>query len=176
MNVIMERWLQTCRHKLLDRTLIWNQRHLLHALREFEHFYKAHRPVVPRTWVRALSCAFAGWCGRMRGVAIWLVYVVLRRVLDLLVLTARGSDVSKDVEILVLRHEVAVLRRQVSRPRLQPGDRMLLAALSRVLPRPRWPAFFVSRQLCCAGIVTWSRGDGPTDQPTAAAARRPRGK
>jgi len=64
-------------------------------------------------------------------------------VLDLLVLIARGSDVSKDVEILVLRHEVAVLRRQVSRPRLQVGDRMLLTALSRVLPRPRWPAFFV---------------------------------
>ncbi|WP_091345590.1 integrase [Micromonospora rhizosphaerae] len=36
--------LQTCRHELLDRTLIWNQRHLLHALREFEEFYNGHRP------------------------------------------------------------------------------------------------------------------------------------
>ena len=36
MNSIMERWVQTCRRELLDRTLIWNQRHLLHALREFE--------------------------------------------------------------------------------------------------------------------------------------------
>ena len=44
MNAIMERWVQTCRHELLDRTLIWNQRHLLHALREFEHFYDEHRP------------------------------------------------------------------------------------------------------------------------------------
>jgi putative transposase len=44
MNSIMERWVQTCRHELLDRTLIWNQRHLLHALREFEHFYDQHRP------------------------------------------------------------------------------------------------------------------------------------
>jgi putative transposase len=44
MNAIMERWLQTCRHELLDRTLIWNQRHLLHALREFEQFYNRHRP------------------------------------------------------------------------------------------------------------------------------------
>ena len=43
-NSIMERWVQTCRHELLDRTLIWNQRHLLHALREFEHFYNEHRP------------------------------------------------------------------------------------------------------------------------------------
>jgi hypothetical protein len=44
MNAIMERWIQTCRRELLDRTLIWNQRHLLHALREFEHFYNCHRP------------------------------------------------------------------------------------------------------------------------------------
>ncbi|MFI1337846.1 integrase core domain-containing protein [Streptomyces sp. NPDC020845] len=44
MNSIMERWVQTCRHELLDRTLIWNQRHLLHALREFEQFYNFHRP------------------------------------------------------------------------------------------------------------------------------------
>jgi hypothetical protein len=35
---------QTCRRELLDRTLIWNQRHLLHALREFETFYNEHRP------------------------------------------------------------------------------------------------------------------------------------
>jgi transposase InsO family protein len=44
MNSIMERWVQTCRCELLDRTLIWNQRHLLHALREFEQFYNRHRP------------------------------------------------------------------------------------------------------------------------------------
>ena len=44
MNSIMERWVQTCRRELLDRTLIWNQSHLLHALREFEQFYNGHRP------------------------------------------------------------------------------------------------------------------------------------
>ena len=44
MNSIMERWVQTCRRELLDRTLIWNQAHLLHALREFEQFYNTHRP------------------------------------------------------------------------------------------------------------------------------------
>jgi putative transposase len=44
MNSIMERWIQSCRHELLDRTLIWNQRHLLHALREYEQFYNNHRP------------------------------------------------------------------------------------------------------------------------------------
>ena len=40
MNSVMERWVQTCRRELLDRTLIWNQRHLLNALREFEQFYR----------------------------------------------------------------------------------------------------------------------------------------
>jgi transposase InsO family protein len=44
MNSITERWVQTCRHELLDRTLVWNQTHLLHALREFETFYNDHRP------------------------------------------------------------------------------------------------------------------------------------
>lgn len=43
-NSIMERWVRTCRRELLDRTLIWNQRHLLHALREYERFYNLHRP------------------------------------------------------------------------------------------------------------------------------------
>jgi putative transposase len=44
MNAFMERWVQTCRRELLDRTLIWNQRHLLRALREFEQFCNVHRP------------------------------------------------------------------------------------------------------------------------------------
>ncbi|MER7792876.1 transposase [Streptomyces sp. NPDC097640] len=43
MNSITERWVQTCRHELLDRTLIWNQPHLPHALREFEQFCNTHR-------------------------------------------------------------------------------------------------------------------------------------
>jgi transposase InsO family protein len=44
MNSIMERWVLTCRRELLNRTLIWNQRHLLHALRQYEAFYNQHRP------------------------------------------------------------------------------------------------------------------------------------
>jgi putative transposase len=43
-NSVIERWIQTCRRELLDRTLIWNERHLLHALREFESFCNGHRP------------------------------------------------------------------------------------------------------------------------------------
>ncbi len=44
MNALMERCIQTCRRELLDRTLIWNQTHLLHALRQYERHYNAHRP------------------------------------------------------------------------------------------------------------------------------------
>jgi transposase InsO family protein len=44
MNAIMERWVRSCRAELLDRTLILNQAHLLHALREYESFYNEHRP------------------------------------------------------------------------------------------------------------------------------------
>jgi putative transposase len=44
MNSIMERWIGSCRRELLDRTLIWNQRHLMLMLREYEDFYNSHRP------------------------------------------------------------------------------------------------------------------------------------
>jgi transposase InsO family protein len=44
MNSVIERWIQACRRELLDRALIWNQRHLLHALREFESSCNEHRP------------------------------------------------------------------------------------------------------------------------------------
>jgi putative transposase len=44
MNAVMERWIQTCRRELLDRTLLWNQRHLLHALHQYERHYNDHRP------------------------------------------------------------------------------------------------------------------------------------
>ncbi|MEV4018855.1 integrase core domain-containing protein [Nonomuraea angiospora] len=43
MNSIMERWVQSCRHELLDRCLVWNEHHLRHALREYERFYNQHR-------------------------------------------------------------------------------------------------------------------------------------
>lgn len=44
MNSIMKRWIQACRHELLDRTLIWNQVHLLHALGDRERHHNRHRP------------------------------------------------------------------------------------------------------------------------------------
>lgn len=64
-----------------------------------------------------------------------LIYLALRRVLELVVLLGRSGE-RKEVEILVLRHELRVLRRQTGRARYAPRDRALLAALSRALPRP----------------------------------------
>jgi putative transposase len=72
-----------------------------------------------------------------------LVYLALCRLFALVVLLSR-SDRSKELEILVLRHELAVLRRQVRQPQLRSHDRVLLAALASALPRSAWAIFPVS--------------------------------
>ncbi len=84
--------------------------------------------------------------------AVSLVYVLVCRLFELVVLLGRGER-SKELEILVLRHELLILRRQVRRPRFTPGDRLLLAALSRLLPRSLWPAFVVRPET----LLRWHR-------------------
>ena len=64
-------------------------------------------------------------------------YRLVRLVIDLLVRRGR-RDRSKDVELLVLRHQLAVMQRQIARPRFEPDDRAFLTALARVLGRDRW--------------------------------------
>ena len=64
---------------------------------------------------------------------IRLLYLFMIRLFSWVVLLAR-SDTSKDVEILVLRHEIAVLRRQVTRPKPDWADRAVITALARLLP------------------------------------------
>jgi transposase InsO family protein len=85
-------------------------------------------------------------------VLLKLAYLMLCRSVQLLTLLARG-DAAKDLEILVLRHQLAVLRRNVPRPRLEPADRTLLAAISRALPRARWSCFLVKPET----LLRWHR-------------------
>jgi putative transposase len=113
-----------------------------------------------RTW--PLSCWSAPDCSStlwalsiLRGPSLVLsklAYFTLCRSFQLLALLARG-DAAKDLEILVLRHQLAVLRRQSTRPKLGPADRALLAAISRVLPRSRWSCFLVKPET----LLCWHR-------------------
>ena len=79
----------------------------------------------------------------------------VRRLLDLIRLGPTPEE--KDVEIAVLRHQLAVLRRQVTRPRYSPADRALLATLARLLSRERWATFLVRP----ATLLRWHRAVPP---------------
>jgi hypothetical protein len=101
-----------------------------------------------------------------------LAFVVLRQVLNLIGLGP--SPDAKDVEIAVLRHQLLVLRRQVSRPRYAPADRVVLATLPGVGRFSgddlRWYAFSASpsaRGACCAGPgCPWTGGGRPAPRST----------
>jgi putative transposase len=80
-----------------------------------------------------------------------LVYLMLRRVLRLL--AGSSGDLDGDVEVVVLRHQLMVLKRQAGKPRLRRRDRLFMAAISRTLPRARWSSFVVSPQT----LLRWHR-------------------
>jgi putative transposase len=82
-----------------------------------------------------------------------IVYQLACRVLGLVVLGFR-CDRAKDAELLVLRHENAVLRRNAGRVQYEPGDRVWFAALARLLPRGRWSEVF---PLTPATLLAWHR-------------------
>jgi hypothetical protein len=75
-----------------------------------------------------------------------LLYLVARTLVHLLGSAGQAGrdDGAKDLEILVLRHQLRVLQRTAGRPKLRVIDRVLLAAASRVIPRDRWVAFLVT--------------------------------
>ncbi len=86
-----------------------------------------------------------------------IVYLLTCRVLGVAVLVLRG-DRAKAAELLVLRHENAVLRRHVGRVRYQPADRVWLAALARLIVRRRWMEIFpVTPATLLAGTASWPR-------------------
>jgi putative transposase len=73
-----------------------------------------------------------------------LVYLLLRRLVQLV--AGSSNHLNFDVEVVVLRHQLKVLKRQVSKPRLRRRDRLFMAAISGTLPRARWSSFVVSPQ------------------------------
>jgi transposase len=91
-------------------------------------------------------------CGEHPAMALSFLYRALVRALQLIRLSCR-TDIDLAIEIVMLRHEVAVLRRQVHRPALQPADRAVLAALWRLLPRRHRGRFFVQP----ATLLRWHR-------------------
>jgi putative transposase len=97
-----------------------------------------------------VSCGEAGVAGSALVVVRTLAFLVMRRILG--VAAGRTPD-AKDVEIAVLRHQLAVLRRQVTRPRYTPSDRMVLATLAKLLARDRWPIFMVTPST----LLRWHR-------------------
>lgn len=97
------------------------------------------------------------------------LYLVACRVFELIVLLGRG-DRAKELEILVLRHELSILRRQVNRPRFETHDRVLLAAFSRMLPRRSWSAFSVRPETllhwhCRLVARRWTYSHRPPGRP-----------
>ncbi|MFI5068188.1 MAG: hypothetical protein ACHP9Z_29990, partial [Streptosporangiales bacterium] len=86
-------------------------------------------------------------------VLLKIVYLLIRRLLSLAVLVFR-RDRARDAELLVLRHENAVLRRHVGRVRYAPTDRVRLAALTRLIPRTRWSDVF---PVTPATLLGWHR-------------------
>jgi len=90
-----------------------------------------------------------------------LVYFAVRRLLRLLSKGSERDDLAREIEILVLRHQLRVLARGKRMP-LRRRDRLLLEAASGLLGRDRWCSLPVSRRRCCAGIASWCAASGPT--------------
>ncbi len=85
-------------------------------------------------------------------VALSFLYRLVRRVVEFIRIR-RMDALAKDAEILLLRHQLAILRRQVARPRFSWTDRALVAALARLVPRERWATFLITPET----ILRWHR-------------------
>jgi putative transposase len=153
-NAHAERFVRTARTECLDWLLVLGQRQLDRVLRVYVDHYNTERPHRALGLKGANSLSRLVWAraGRIAGVAFSFLYVAFRALLGALVDSRRGLDV-KDLELLVLRHELQVVRRQVVRPKLRAVDRALLAAAACHLPRPSRGARLVTPRT----LLRWHR-------------------
>jgi putative transposase len=126
------------------------------------------------------SVAWAGYARWDHRQAIFSVLYLLARCMFGCLMVMARHEMSKDAELLVLRHQNAVLRRQIGRVHYQPADRLWLSALSRLIPRRRWGEVFA---MTPATLLAWHRRlvtrkrdytsrRRPGRPPTAAAIRK----
>ena len=87
-------------------------------------------------------------------VLLKIVYLLVRQVLGFVVVATFSRDLAKEAELLALRHENAVLRRQVKRTRYEPADRVWFAALAQLIPRGHWVGVF---PVTPATLLAWHR-------------------
>jgi hypothetical protein len=123
------------------------------------------------TQTSAVSCGFASTADSVlcsanshdqdHSVLPKLLYLTLCRSIQLLTLLGR-SHASKDLEILVLRHQLIVLRRQLPRPGWSPLTEPCSPRSATRCPDPAGPASWSNLRRCCAGTGGWSQAPGPT--------------
>ncbi|MEU1628438.1 IS3 family transposase [Streptomyces sp. NPDC020096] len=152
-NPHAERFIRSVRQECTDRVLLFDRGHTEKILHAYADHFNGHRPhqgrdqlapnddpnVIPVALQICLTAAELGRCGGtvagMIGlVLVRMIYLLATRVFAWLALLCR-STAAKNAEILILRHEVAMLRRQVTAPKPGWPDRALLATLARLLPR-----------------------------------------
>ncbi len=111
-------------------------------------------PVGAKNVIRSVELGLSLKCQWPRGwpVALSFLYLAFLRTIQILFLQ-RSDDSDLAIEVVILRHEVAVLRRQVARPAMRPSDRALLAGLSRLIPRAKRSRFFVQPDT----LLRWHR-------------------
>jgi hypothetical protein len=118
-----------------------------------------------------LVAAFVGGLGGSATAAFSFLYLAFRVLLGALVRGRRGLEV-KDVELLVLRHELDVLRRQLARPRLRAADRACWRRRPVTCHDSRAARAWSRRGRCCGGIARWAQEVAAAARPARAPARR----